>query len=486
MTVSFREINKNTLVPFLYLEFGKLSEATSLPTDKRVLLIGNALKNTGKLVEVFSEKQSKDTFGKGSILHRMAKRFFENNVTQSVRCYGVADPTGAAAAAAVGKINLSGRASNNGEIKLTIGNDEVRVPVANGAVAKAEEDEASVSNDFIDAVNDLDLAVTASLDEENSTATAGVISLTAKNKGKAGKVKLAYDGRQKGVEGIAVSVRQMTGGTGNYDIAPALAAIGAGHYHLIAMPYDDEDNLNKLDVFLADKFSAENLKEGIGFVGIEGNHSELITTASKFNSKFLCLIDSNRPGPAYELVSALVAKVAKSVSDDPALHYHALHLKGIKEKKLEETFNHLENDALLANGVSILDDDHGVRIKSLVTTYQRDEEGNQDDRFKEVVSVFLAGYLRADFAHYLRQKYLRAKLGEDGVNYDPKQLVVTPVLIKGEWLAKYREWLFKGYVQGYDEIKKNISITKDGDRLVFSADLKMINQLRIFLGKINV
>ena len=96
-------------------------------------------------------------------------------------------------------------------------------------------------------------AVKAAIDAETSlpvtaTASEGLVTLTAKNKGTHGNHIRIRTGNT--AEGITVAVKAMSGGDADADIGPALNAVIAEGHNLIAVGCTDEANLLKLRTHL--------------------------------------------------------------------------------------------------------------------------------------------------------------------------------------------------------------------------------------------
>ena len=158
-----------------------------------------------------------------------------------------------AGVAATGNITITGTADTQGVLRVNIGNaDTLTVGVAANATA------ATVA-----------AAVKAAIDAETSlpvtaTASEGLVTLTAKNKGAHGNHIRIRTGNT--AEGITVTVKAMSGGDADADIGPALNAVIAEGHNLIAVGCTDEANLLKLRTHLETVGAPEEKTLGIGYL----------------------------------------------------------------------------------------------------------------------------------------------------------------------------------------------------------------------------
>jgi phage tail sheath gpL-like len=96
-------------------------------------------------------------------------------------------------------------------------------------------------------------------------------------------------------------------------------------------------------------------------------------------------------------------------------------------------------------------------------------------------------YIRHDWRDYVLRKYPRHKLADDGTRYGIGQAVVTPVVMKAEAIAKFREWEDLGLVENIDNFKANLIAERnasDPNRMDVLLPPDLVNQLRIVANKI--
>ena len=142
MTISFNQVPSNIRVPFMAVEFDNtraqqgaaLLPYTALLVGQR-LSTGSAAANT--LHKVSNVNQVIALAGRGSMLHKMAKRYFENNSFTDTYI-GVLDDNGAGVNA-LGSVTIGGTVTAAGTLALYIGGEVVTigVPAAQAATATA-------------------------------------------------------------------------------------------------------------------------------------------------------------------------------------------------------------------------------------------------------------------------------------------------------------------------------------------------------------
>ena len=127
--------------------------------------------------------------------------------------------------------------------------------------------------------------------------------------------------------------------------------------------------------------------------------------------------------------------------------------------------------------------DGTVAIENLITTYQKNSFGVADDSYLQVETLFLLMYvLRAQRA-LVTSKYSRVKLAANGTRFAPGSAVVTPIVIRSDLIAQYREMEYNGYVQDADGFAKALIVERNNanpNRVDVLWPGTLINQLRIF------
>lgn len=499
MAISFTEIPRNLRVPFVYVEFDN-THAVSGPAlmPYKNLVFGQRLAEGSapamQPVRVTSAVQGRQYFGTGSMLDLMLSAQLEaNNMTETWVVPLEDDP---AAKAATGTVTVAG-APSSGILNLYIapfyegGTLRGRVRVAVTSAMSLDD----VASAIADAVNAGALPVAAS-------ASAAVVTLTAKNKGEAGNglavcvnifdgeklpdnLQLAFEGNPLSgsptapccwagtVAGIVsyygnidparpfqtlelpgllaprhgVQGMRLDGGEGNPDLSPLWAALGDEHYNIMTCPYTDGANLTGLKLELEDRRGPMRMIEGLCVTAAAGSHSELGALGDAHNSPDLCIMGTGGP------------------------------------------FTMQEQNLLLYDGISTFSvgTDGGVSVQRLISTYKTSPAGAEDISYLDVNTLLTLGYLRYDFRNYILRKYPRHKLADDGTKYGVGQAIITPRIGKAEAVARFRVWEEMGLVENADQFKAELVCERnsaDPNRLDWMMPPDLVNQFRV--GGVNV
>jgi phage tail sheath gpL-like len=113
--------------------------------------------------------------------------------------------------------------------------------------------------------------------------------------------------------------------------------------------------------------------------------------------------------------------------------------------------------------------------------------GADDISYLNVESIYQLSYIRYDWNGYMKRKYPRHKLADDGVRVAPGQPIMTPSLYKSEMVAKYEDWVEKGIVENIEAFKKGLIAERnmaDPDRMDAIMEPDLMNQFRVGATKI--
>lgn len=485
MAISFNGIPSNLRVPFVAVEFDNSRSAQGpglLPY--RALIIGQkiaagtALANT--TVRVTSANQAATLAGRGSMLHRMAVKWFANNKSTEV-FLGVLEDN-AAGVAAVKTLTFTGTATAPGTLSLYIAGDLVQVAVASGDTATIAAASAAA------AVNaSLDLPVTAS-------AALGVLTLTARNKGAVSQdidVRLNYQDTEATPTGLAAVIANGAAGATNPLLTTLIAALGDTWYQVIAQPFTDATSLTALETELASRFGPLRMIDGVAFTGAKGTVSTLGTLGDSRNSPHISILSQAGRNPLTspsEYATAVAASVAFSANIDPARPFQTLPVVGVRSPVEADLFTLQERNLLLFDGISTSRVAAGgvVQIERLVTTYQTAPSGAADTSYYDVTTMLTLLYLRFSFRNLILAKYPRHKLASDGAKFGPGQAVLTPRIGKAEAVNWFRQMEELGLVENFDQFKADLVVernTLDPNRLDFLLPPDLINSF--IVGAVN-
>lgn len=485
MAISFDTIPgpSNLRKPGVYSEIDN-SQAVSGPQGPtyRRLLIGQKLADgtaePEKLIRITSTAQADGAFGAGSMLAGMVRAAFAQDTYTELQVMPLEDSVAGAHASATA--TFTGTATAAGTIYLFVAGRRVDVGIASADTADVMATKAAA-------------AITAKTDlPVSAVAAAAVVTLTAKNAGEAGNgldVRANYFDGQILPAGVTIAFTPFAGGSGNPDIANALAAIGAEWFQVWGVAYTDTANLEALTNELNARFQWDQEIEAHAFTAARGTVGSLATLGNGQNSPHLGIImANNEPMPAYEKAAEVMAIAGKYAAIDPARPLQNINFNWCLPPQVGERFTDAERNSLLFDGIAttkvVVSD---MVAERLITTYQINAAGAEDISYLDVETLLTLMFLRHDWGDLVRRKYPRAKLADDGTRYGPGQVVVTPNLMKAEAINRFRDWEQMGLVEGADQFKADIISERnasDPNRLDMLLPPDLINQLRIVANKI--
>jgi bacteriophage Mu tail sheath protein len=422
--VSFDKIKTSTRKPGVYVEWNTKLAVRNLPTNKqRVLLIAqHSNPKAGKLTaleNIYSAADVAAAYGAGSQAHLMALAAIKAYAYADLSLITVADNE--AGVAATGSITITGTADTQGVLRVNIGNaDTLTVGVAANATA------ATVA-----------AAVKAAIDAETSlpvtaTASEGLVTLTAKNKGTHGNHIRIRTGNT--AEGITVAVKAMSGGDADADIGPALNAVIAEGHNLIAVGCTDEVNLLKLRTHLETVGAPEEKRWALGIYGQTGALAQTTTQAGRLNSGYLYSAWYRKtPSLPCELAAAFAAVVASE--EDPARPLNTLKLNGIGVCDSADKTMRTEQENALYNGVTPIEtspDGTSAQIVRAISTYTKSGNGTADESLLDMTTVRTLIYVSGACADRIALRFPRDKMTERTIARVRSELI--DVLMKCEEL----------------------------------------------------
>lgn len=422
--VSFDKIQTSTRKPGVYVEWNTKLAVRNLPTNKqRVLLIAqHSNPKAGKLTalaNIYSAADVAAAYGAGSQAHLMALAAIKAYAYADLSLITVADNE--AGVAATGNITITGTADTQGVLRVNIGNaDTLTVGVAANATA------ATVA-----------AAVKAAIDAETSlpvtaTASEGLVTLTAKNKGTHVNHIRIRTGNT--AEGITVAVKAMSGGDADADIGPALNAVIAEGHNLIAVGCTDEANLLKLRTHLETVGAPEEKRWALGIYGQTGALAQTTTQAGRLNSGYLYSAWYRKtPSLPCELAAAFAAVVASE--EDPARPLNTLKLNGIGVCDSADKTMRTEQENALYNGVTPIEtspDGTSAQIVRAISTYTKSGNGTADESLLDMTTVRTLINVSGACADRIALRFPRDKMTERTIARVRSELI--DVLMKCEEL----------------------------------------------------
>ncbi|ENK4583085.1 phage tail sheath subtilisin-like domain-containing protein [Yersinia enterocolitica] len=484
MTIPFTNIPSNLRTPLFFAEFDN-SQANTATTTQRTLIIGQML-NSGTLpadvpVLVSSVATVAGQCGAGSMLHGQMAAYLANDIAGEIYILPLSDAE--SMVAATGKITVTTQASATGVISLYIAGIRVQVAVV------ATDEVAAVATALTAAINTTtSLPVTAA-------AVDAVITLTAKNKGAHGNtidLRLNYLGSAGGEttpDSLVLTFTPMAGGAGAPELDDALANLQDRTFDFIVNPYTDTASLNKIKDFLSDSTGRWSYAEqlyGHSFAAQSGTYGQLTAAGELRNDQHASLLGVNgSPTPSYIWSAAYVGAIAQSLRNDPGRPLQTLTISGVLAPPLASRFTLTERNNLLHSGISTVTtaDDGTVQVENIITTYQKNKYGAEDDSYLQIETLFLLMFVTRFLRTQVTSKFARMKLAADGTRFAPGSAIITPNVIRAELIAQYQTLEFNGYVQDAKGFAKGLIVEKSAsnpNRVDVLWTGVLINQLRIF------
>lgn len=482
--VTFNTIPIDVRTPGQYLEVDNTKAVKGLPSmSRRMLFIGNKLaagtaaQNT--LQRINSAADAAGLFGRGSVLHEMLLAARAANQTADIWAMAIDDLAGGVQATKT--ITIAGPATGSGTLALYMNGYKFSVGVASG-------DTATVVATAVAA------AINARLDSPMTAVSAvGVVTCTARHKGVFTQdidIRTNYYSDEKLPAGLAVVVANATAGTGNPDIATALAAIALEAYYTIVTPWNDTTNIVKLETELASRWGGMDMRAGHVFTGFLGNFAAQTGYGAARNSPHVTVVGvKSAPTPAYIYAAVLAAVCEFSGAIDPARPFQTLALPGVLPPALADRFTRQERDLLLRDGISTYTVDQGgnVLIERVITTYQTNAFGVDDVSYLDLETKWTVDFMRFAFRARIALRFPRHKLADDGTSFAPGQPIVTPNVIRGELLDVARQLELAGVLEGFSQFKNDLVVvrsTVDTGRVNCILPPNVVNQFRVFAASV--
>ncbi|WP_418131691.1 phage tail sheath subtilisin-like domain-containing protein [Morganella morganii] len=481
MTVPFATIPQNLRTSLFFVEFDN-SMANTATATQRTLLIGQMLDGAaGKdsiPERITSGTQAAERFGRGSMLHTEAEAYFRNDTAGEVWVLPLADTESQTAAA--GKLKITSAANDTGVISLYIAG--IRVQMAVVATDTAEAIAAGLAKVINRNAN---LPVIASAETDT-------VTLTAKNKGAHGNgidIRLNYLGLTGGEStpsGFEMTVTAMSGGNGAPDLLNGLANLKDRSFDFIVNPYTDTASLDVVKTFLADRWAWDKQLYGHSYGVITGTYGQLADLGEKRNDQHASLLGVNgSPSPDYQWSAAYTGAIAQSLRNDPGRPLQTLVISGVLPPDDTKILELTERNNLLHSGISTftVDDDGTVRVENIITTYQKNAYGDNDDSYLQVETLYLLMFVSRYLRTQVTSKFGRMKLAEDGTRFAPGSAIVTPNIIRAELIAQYGFLEFNGHVQDAKGFAAGLKVERNSqnpNRVDVLWTGTLINQLRVF------
>lgn len=481
------DIPSRLRVPLAYIDISNVRAVTGTPNMPfKVLFFGN-MTATGKAtaevpVRVLSEDQAEQLFGINSQLAAMFRA--GKKVDRLLETWAIPIADKADGVAATGSIAFAVNGLNAGSLYLYIAGMRLVVGITADLTA------ADIATKVAAAINaEKRLPVTAAVDGVDDTK----VNITAVHKGDFTNdidISLNYYADESTPIGLAPTITAMANGSGNPDIANAIAAMGDEWWNYIVVGYSDNANLTALRDEMSGRWGPTRMMDSQAVVAYRGTHANSSTFAESWNSKFLIALTPGKvPQPSWVWAAAVMMTVGASLAEDPARPVHEMTVTGLMPPRLADRWTLEERNLMLFSGGSTFKTDAGGQVvtEGIITTYRVNSFEADDPSYLYVTTLATLAYLRYSVRARISQKYPRHKLANDGTNYAAGQPIVTPNTIRAELVSLFREWEGQGLVENFSDFKDQLIVERDvNDRnrlnVIMGPDL--VNQFVIFAAQI--
>lgn len=500
MSVAFNNMPGDIRVPLFYAEVN--AGVPPYSGTSRLLLIGRKLAGGSATSAVPRNLGSSDPttlFGAGSMLADMAAAARWHNPVGEIWALPVADPAGVAA---TGTVVIAGTATAAGTLVRYIAGERVAVSVAVGdtATVVGAALAVAIARGFTKYGRAMSHPVTA----VNVT---GTVTLTARHLGTEGnsiRLESGLDGDEVDPAGLTITIASatLTGGTGDVDMAVALAALGAEPFDWIAGPYASLTQLNAVRDFLSDsgagRWSPTVSLDGHYITYLNGNLAALTAFGAARNDPHTTIKGGlnypNTPWLHAAIDGAIVAfskNLGRALSEavEIARPLQTLVKQGLRGPKATvDQWKLSDRDSLYRNGIAadVVRADGQVAIDRMVTSYLTNSWGQPDITFLDIETLAIAAYVKRYLKTYITSLYPRHVLKDE--NPRRMQGVVTPAQIKGAILHAYQELGGAGLVEKFDLFAQYLIVERSADpnRVNAYLPVDVANQFRVFAANITI
>lgn len=499
MSINFKNIPSGGQVrtPLFYAELDN-SQANTSSQQQRALVIGQMLASSTETPNVQSisagPSDASARYGAGSMLAGMVAAYTLNDSFGELWCLPLADvASGSGGVAATGSVAFTGTATATGVLSLYVAGIKIATAVTSGTTA------AQLATAVVAAAALIpNLPATLSVDGT----TPSKVDITANHAGEAGNdidIQLNYLGARGGEAtpaGITPTITAMADGATNPTLTTALANLGDELFDFIVGPYTDEASIAALTSLLNDvsgRWSWEVQVFGGVFMAYRGTYGSQTTFGTGLNDQHSsCMGFPDSPTPVWIWAAATAGAAAVSLRADPGLPLQTLQIQGVLAPPQPSRFTLKQRNSLLFDGISTFtaDDANNVYIENLITTYQKNAQGQPDDSYLQVETMYQLMFLIRDMKTLVTSKYGRIKLAPDGTRFGPGANVVTPSTVKADIIALYQQRESEGYVQNSaafaaglvvqinPQNAKRLDVLWDGDLIQGLRQFAMLGQFR--------
>jgi phage tail sheath gpL-like len=484
--------------------------------EQKVLIVGQMLAagsaTAGALIQDHPNDGTEDAlFGQTSHIAGLVRQFKKLNKLSRLDILPLAD--GGAAVKATAVAAVTGTATEDGEIVLTIGSDK--------------NHKKTISITSGDSATDVGDAIVTAFDADSDLPTSqanvtGTVTFTAENGGTlADEWDIVLSGS---VAGVTVALTGWTGGATDPTLTGILSVIANIRYQSILWP--SVYALTEIETELNTRFNTANdVKDGVAFQIKRGTMATLKTYVATLNSQSLVIPGNKTVSKTLHKGSAtvempdiqcaqVVAERALRLTDGAPLsqfmstvapldQFGGIHIGSLPYANTgmpnlpianaEDFFSSTDLSEMTDNGVSIIGPNRaysGVVMGEMVTTYLKDTAGNPDTSYKYLNTVDTASLIREYYFENYKKRYTQSRLTDGDLvpGFDRQNEASIRAFSNRLFAELGDEMLTQKGLAAQKDYDNNLVIVVDmdaGTATVTQAPL-LVSQLRAVIGTIQI
>ena len=467
-------IPSNWSFPGIYFNVSA-SSPTSISAVENILVIGQALANTGTspVLLPVDITQTKLTYGIGSQVARLVSALKKNDIVTTSYVVPLADSSGGTKA--TGTITATVNSPAAGTIPLYVNGTPLQIATSTSDTSN------SVASNISAAINTAsDLGFTAAV-------SGNVVTLTAKHSGvEAGLLDLQtayYDtaGDEQMPMGVSLAF-SVTPGTGDPDLAAVLANIANSTqtFDAIYFPYGSSlSDITEMDSYLSARWSYTQQLFGMSFTALNSNYAGFVANGTATNTSFVSTFACNSfPTPADEVGVAVMGACTNALNGNPAQNLQNIIVNGVLPPKASKQLNNVAWNTVTNSGMSFgVTVSNQLVIKRIVTHYTSNPYTGQPDlTFAKVNTRYKVAYALRYINAGLGSTFPNSTVVPNGSLVPPNSAVITPNTVLGKTIALARELEALGILANVDNFAKNATavLAPNGRVVITGLALKFL------------
>lgn len=487
MAIPFNEIPNILYTPGVYVEYDDSRAGSGIQFQPHDALIIANMRTTGtatadEIIRVDASGEAPGLFGAGSQAALMVAAF--KAIDRATPLYVCPMDDAGAGVEAVGTWTFSGTATEDGYVYCYVAGRRFGVAV--------EEDDgfAAVVTALVAAAGDL-------IDLPGVITDGGAGALTYTDHHAAAfsnyvKIGLNLGASEHLPAGLACTVVQPTGGSGDIDLDTAVTAMGDDQYNTVVVGVISEAEIDTLVTEMESREGPLRCIEGVAFGGVCDSVVDTETYLGNFNSHRLVMACSEESGlvhTPWEVAAQAAAINCKSTQINPAQNNTGYSFSGVSAAPRGARFNQANRQSLLEAGGSTVraGSDGRLLVDRLVTTRTENELSLADLTWQDLSpTVRVLDAIRYAFRARMSSKFIGMSLGDDGD--PPRPGVVTPSVIKAESAAMFLEWFGEGWVENITQFMEDLVVIRnvsDPNRIDVLLPPDIINSLLVVAAQIS-